>query len=153
VTWPERSPARLLVAVDGSPTATRAAEAAVAIAARHGADLCLLHVLDDDRLRELAAVVAEDAAEAQRRLEKAAGHMLEGLGELAREKGVACTARVESGDPPRVIEAVARECGADMIVVGKVGQRGVRSWFMGSVARRLIETSSIPVVVIPGSPS
>jgi nucleotide-binding universal stress UspA family protein len=150
--WPEKPPRRLLAALDGSGTALRAAEAAAAMAARHRADLVLVHVLDDDRVREIAALLATDEAGAHRRLEENARRVLEAGLELARRHGVPCIARVETGDPPRVIDQLARDLGADLIVVGKVGQRGVRSWFVGSTTRRLIELTHIPVVVIPGEP-
>jgi nucleotide-binding universal stress UspA family protein len=147
--WPEAPPGRLLVALDGSPTALRAAQAAVAMAARHGADLVLVHVLDDDRVHEIASTLGSDEKEALRRLEENAQRVLEPGRELARARQVPCSERVETGDPPRVIDRLARDLGADLIVVGKVGQRGVRSWFVGSTTRRLIELTHIPVVVIP----
>lgn len=150
MTWPADSPGRLLVAVDGSPTSVQAAQAAVAMASRHEADLLVLHVLDDQRLRELAALVHEDPDEARRRLEANAERILGEIGGLARRARVRVETRVEAGDPPRVIDEVAREVGADIILVGKVGQRGVRTWFLGSVTRRLVESTRIPVLVIPG---
>jgi len=150
--WPESSPRRLLAALDGSVTALRAAKAAVAMAARHGADLVLVHVLDDDRVREIAAALGTNEGEAHRRLEENAERVLDAGRELARTQHVPCATRVETGDPPRVIERLAVELGADLIVVGKVGQRGVRSWFVGSTTRRLIESTHIPVLVIPGAP-
>lgn len=147
--WPEKAPRRLLAALDGSATALRAAEAAVAMAARHGAELVLVHVLDDDRVREIAAALGTDEGEAHGRLAENAERVLEPGRELARRHQVPCTTRVESGDPPRAIDRLAAELGADLIVVGKVGQRGVRSWFVGSTTRRLIESTHIPVLVIP----
>lgn len=150
--WPQEPPRRLLAALDGSETALRAAEAAVAMAARHGADLVLVHVLDEDRAREIAALLASDEPEARRRLEENAQRVLEAGLALARHHGVPCSTRVETGDPPRAIDRLARELGADLVVVGKVGQRGVRSWFVGSTTRRLIELAHTPVVVIPGRP-
>jgi nucleotide-binding universal stress UspA family protein len=149
--WPERPPRRLLAALDGSDTALRAAEAAVAMAARNGAELVLVHVVDDDRVREIAALLGADEAEARRRLEENAQQALAAGLERARRQQVPCSARVETGDPPRVIDQLARELGADLIVVGKVGQRGVRSWFVGSTTRRLIELARLPVVVVPGA--
>lgn len=149
MSWPDDPPRRLLAAIDGSPTSLRAAEAAVAIADRHGADLVLLHVLDEERLRELDALIEAPREGARRRLEQNAERILQAPAELSRRRGVPCTLRIEAGDPPRVIHEVARKIGADLIVVGKVGQRGMRTWFVGSVTRRLIESTGIPVVVIP----
>jgi nucleotide-binding universal stress UspA family protein len=150
--WPEGAPRRLLAALDGSATALRAAEVAVALAARHAADLVLVHVLDDDRVREIAAALGTDEGEARRRLEENAERVLEAGREVARLQHVPCATRLETGDPPRVIDRLALELGADLIVVGKVGQRGVRSWFVGSTTRRLIESTHIPLLVIPGAP-
>jgi nucleotide-binding universal stress UspA family protein len=149
--WPESAPRRLLVALDGSETSRRAAEAAVAMAASHGADLVLVHVVDDDRVREIAAALGTDESEARGRLRDNAERVLESGRELAARKQVPCTARVETGDPPREIDRLACQLGADLILLGKVGQRGVRSWFIGSTARRLIESTRIPVLVIPGA--
>jgi nucleotide-binding universal stress UspA family protein len=149
--WPEQPPRRLLAALDGSDTALRAAEAAVAMARRHGADLVLVHVLDDDRVREIAALLGSDEADARRRLEEKAQRVLDAGLEIARRHAVSCTGRVAAGDPPRAIDQLATEVGADLVVVGKVGERGVRSWFVGSTTRRLIELTRTPVVVIPGA--
>ena len=149
MSWPEEPPRRVLAAIDGSPTSLRAAEAALAIASRDAADIVLLHVLDDERITELDALIEGDREVARRRLEENAERILLPLAERARERGVACSVRIQSGDPPRVIDEVARALAADVILVGKVGQRGMRTWFLGSVTRRLIESATVPVVVIP----
>jgi nucleotide-binding universal stress UspA family protein len=150
MSWPDDPARRVLAALDGSPTALRAARAALAVAARQGADLVLLHVVDDERVREAAALLPGGAEAAAQRLGEQAEALLDGLAGEARERGVTCTRRVVRGDPPRAIDEVAHEVGADLVFVGKVGQRGVRSWFVGSVTRRLIESSRAPVVVVPG---
>jgi nucleotide-binding universal stress UspA family protein len=149
MTWPAEPLARIVCAVDGSETAHHAAEAAIALAARSHAELVLVHVLDDTLLRDFASVLEQDGSDARRRLEHKAHQLLAELAELARGREVACSARLLTGDPPHAVDAVAREVGADVIVVGKVGQRGVRRWTVGSVTRRLIETTRIPVIVIP----
>jgi nucleotide-binding universal stress UspA family protein len=149
VTWPAEPLRRIVCAVDGSETAHGAAEAAIALAARSGAELLFVHVLDETLLRDLKAVLEDDGAEARHRLEVKASELLAHLSELARRHEVGCGVRLVEGDPPYEIDEVAREVDADVIVVGKVGQRGVRRWMVGSVTRRLIESTHVPVVVVP----
>lgn len=148
MSWPLEPPHRIVSAVDGSETSMQAAEAAIALAARNHAELVFLHVLDDELLRDLAAVTDDDGGDARQRLQRNGDQILGHLARLAAAQGVACKCRTETGDPPRVIDEVAREVGADVILVGKVGRRGVRRWLVGSVTRRLIESTRIPVVVI-----
>jgi len=152
VSWPADPPRRILAAVDGSSTSRKAAEAAIALAAAGGAEVVLLHVLDDALLRDLASLTGEGPEAVRRRLELQGEEILRDLCEAAAKREVACTRRIEPGDPPRVIDEVAREVGADAIVVGKVGRRGVRRWMIGSVTRRLIESTLVPVVVIAAAP-
>ncbi|MDJ0865755.1 MAG: universal stress protein [Myxococcota bacterium] len=147
MTWPLDPPHRIVAAVDGSSTSLRAADAAIAMAARSDAELVLLHVLDDELLREVEGVVP-DGADARRRLQDDAEEILSHLAGQAAERGVACSLQLAEGDPPREIAAAARELDADLILVGKIGRRGVRRWMIGSVTRRLIESTRIPVVVI-----
>jgi nucleotide-binding universal stress UspA family protein len=148
VSWPDDPPRRILAAVDGSSTSVRAAEAAIALAAAGGAELVLLHVLDDALARDFASLSGDGPDEVRRRLESQGDEILRGLCARAAGREVPCSQRIESGDPPRVIDEVAHEIGADAIVVGKVGRRGVRRWMIGSVTRRLIEITHVPVVVI-----
>jgi nucleotide-binding universal stress UspA family protein len=142
---------RIVCAADGSATAIQAAETAIALAASSQAELVFVHVLDDDLLRDFANVMDDDGGAARQRLERNAAQILAHLTELAAKAGVACKSRLETGDPPRVIDEIARELSADVIVMGKVGQRGLRKWLVGSVTRRLIESTHIPVLVITGS--
>jgi len=152
VSWPADPPRRILAAVDGSSTSRKAAEAAIALAAAGSADVVLLHVLDDALLRDLASLTGDRPDAVRQRLERQGDEILRDLCEAAAKREVACTRRMEPGDPPRVIDEVAREIGADAIVVGKVGRRGVRRWMIGSVTRRLIESTHVPVVVIAAAP-
>jgi nucleotide-binding universal stress UspA family protein len=161
VSWPHDPLRRIVAAVDGSPTSIQAAEAAIALAAQTGAQVLFLHVLDEQTLRQLASLFPEPPEQLRLRLESSMARTLAHLAELAHSKthltelagsqGVPCTTRVEEGDPPRVIDRVADEVGADLILVGKTGHRGVKKLLVGSVTRRLMECTSIPVLVIAGS--
>jgi len=150
VSWPYALLQRVVCAVDGSETSLRAADTAIALAAASKAELVFVHVLDDELIRDVANVMEDDGIEARQRLQRVAEELLRHVVELAAREEVAAQSRLATGDPPHAIDDAARELGADVIVVGKVGRRGVRKWLMGSVTRRLVESTRIPVLVIAG---
>ena len=86
---------------------------------------------------------------------------LEGVGRHAvgravadlQAAGIEVESRLVSGKPADVLIDVAREVGAAAIVVGTVGENPIAGAFLGSVVLRLIQRSSIPVLVVPTSES
>jgi nucleotide-binding universal stress UspA family protein len=65
--------------------------------------------------------------------------------------GIEVESRLVSGKPADVLIDVAKEVGAAAIVVGTVGENPISGAFLGSVVLRLIQRSSIPVLVVPTS--
>ncbi len=47
------------------------------------------------------------------------------------------------------INRIAKDVGADLIVMGSHGRTGIEHALLGSVAERVVRTSPIPVMVIP----
>jgi nucleotide-binding universal stress UspA family protein len=64
-----------------------------------------------------------------------------GLGEAHR--------RVAIGDPASEIIDVAREIGANLIVIPSCGKTGLRRWMIGSVAEKVVRQAPCPVLVLP----
>jgi nucleotide-binding universal stress UspA family protein len=161
MSWPQAPLHQIVAAVDGSPTSIRAAEAAMALAGQTDAELVFLYVIDEQSLRQLAALAGSAEDDWRDRMRRSAVPLLDHLVEMARDRSPAawlrtgrklvCSGRVEEGDPPRVIGDVARDVGADLVVVGKTGHRGVHKLLVGSVTRRLMESAQIPLLVIPGA--
>ena len=56
---------------------------------------------------------------------------------------------VLDGVPAKTLLQVAREVGADRIVVGTHGRSGLSHFLLGSVAGELIRTAPVPVLVVP----
>ncbi len=56
--------------------------------------------------------------------------------------------RLEYGESASVILAVAREVGADLIVMGTHGRTGLRHLLMGSVAEQVVRQASCPVLTL-----
>ncbi|WON72732.1 universal stress protein [Nitrosospira sp. Is2] len=81
-------------------------------------------------------------------------HREEGLKELqaARElldrAGLVCHYHIAVGNPPDVIMQYGKEIGCDQIVMGPRGLGAVKRILLGSVASKVIELSTIPVLLI-----
>ena len=56
------------------------------------------------------------------------------------------TVSVRSGDPARLIVDAAAEY--DSVFVGTHGRRGVRRWFLGSVAEWVVRAATVPAIVM-----
>ena len=56
--------------------------------------------------------------------------------------------RLEEGEPAEEILRVASLCGADLIVMGTHGRRGLARLLMGSVAERVLRSAPCPVLTL-----
>ena len=65
------------------------------------------------------------------------------------KRGLDVTGVVRHGHAAATLCAVAEECGATHIVVGKTGASRIRAQLFGSVANSLIQISKQPVTVVP----
>ena len=139
---------RILVPVDGSSTALNAARFAIRVAQTYMAELCFIYVVDS-RSVEKAARLSGDTQEGLGSNLKAQGQRyLNYAAKLAAEAGQRATIVLREGVPQREITGEARRRRADLIVIGRVGQRGPRRILIGSVAERVIEYAPCPVLVI-----
>jgi len=147
---------RVLVPIDGSATAERGLTEAIGLARGEGADMILLHVVDDAAMvaEVSASMSAEQIVRARERLEEQREH---GLALLARADREATTAglRVQTVlrdvGQERVGEIVVREAeqaGCDLIVMGTHGRRGFRRLVAGSVAEWVVRASATPVLLV-----
>jgi nucleotide-binding universal stress UspA family protein len=140
-------PAVILIAIDESVTALRAAAYAVGLARRQGARLVALYV---EPLASLAMGSAQGApiVAAERELRGEIGRELaKQTAVKAREFAIPLSFVTAAGDPYREITRVAGETRADAIVVGASLRPGHR--VLGSLAVRLVRAGKWPVTVVP----
>src|SRR5450756_184895 len=128
---------RVLFATDLSPASDLALDC---IAGWKGLGLRLSHVT-------IAHVHAgaggmEDALRVEHapKLERQAQHV--------REAGVSASWRLEFGVPYLNIERIAREEGAELVVLGSHGASWVREVWLGSIADAILRHVQLPVMVI-----
>ena len=139
--WREEDPGeplRILVATDLSVASNRAAAYAFEVARRLPLEIELVHVLPVD-LRRSAATRAEETREARVRLRALVP------GDLASRTHV----RVVRGTPTERIPDLARDLGADLMVVGEHASALVRRLFTTDTTRALIHGAACPVWMVP----
>jgi nucleotide-binding universal stress UspA family protein len=142
---------RILVPLDGSETAWNALETALQLAVDMQAELRPIYVIDVPVLAfdspGFDPSLLRDAfeEEARRVTTKAEARM--------KERGVTGAARVEevSGPGEDVAERILLAAGdwrADLIVMGTHGRRGLRRLVLGSVAERVLRSTTLPVLLV-----
>jgi nucleotide-binding universal stress UspA family protein len=141
---------KILVPLDGSPTAARGFEEAVALARVTGARLRLLHVVDTYPV----ALEMATAATWQQVVEgmKAAGQtILDQARRTAESHGLTAEVQLIEAQTARVADVVvedARTTGCDLIVMGTHGRRGFAHVVLGSDAERVVRDSEGPVLLV-----
>lgn len=139
--------ATILLAVDFSEAAHYLADYAQLFAKGLGARLLVLYV--SPSMNRYASLYVPTQS-----IETLVAQIIEGanrvMGEFMAERfpDMAAEGRVEYGYAPEKILEVAGSSGADMIIMGTHGRRGVHRIPFGSVAEKVVKTATIPVMTI-----
>ncbi len=139
---------KILYATDFSEGAAIAAEHTQAFAELYQAEVLVLHVIselaDANRLR----VQSDDYTELERNIEKLASNNMEEICSRYFKAGNYKT-RLEVGIPSKVINEVAKNENADLIVTGTHGRTGLAHVVLGSTAARVVRKAKVPVLTVP----
>jgi len=135
---------KILLAVDGSEPAGRAAKLAGEMARFCNSDLLIVTAFS-----EVAGYLGQpnfqDAI--NERMFKADEILKAGKEAIGEIKGNVSTTRVE-GSAADVILNVAEARGADLIIMGVRGEGGLRSLLLGSQSQKVISHSTCPVMLV-----
>ena len=138
----------ILVPVDGSPAATAGLEEAIRIARTVDARLHLMNVVDDLFTGEGEGAAAGGLRSVVRdRGEK----VLRRAREHVEAEGVIASSSLVRSGAERLTSLLARqadECGADLIVLGTHGHRGLSRLLMGSDDEHLLNVTTVPVLLV-----
>ena len=135
----------ILMATDFSEGSERALGYALAIAARYGAQLHLLHCIDPAPYNLLTPDAVQTACEAawrdMRRLES-------DLRNSGLTRNVEVKFRVEAAGLPAILPEIVRDLDLGLIVVGTHGRTGWRKVVLGSIAEIVVDHASCPVLTV-----
>ena len=139
---------KILHPTDFSACAEEARAHAIRLARALGAELVLLHVLVETPLYGEGLVAMKQVRELYETQRKWAGETLEARAAEASAAGATTRWKLSVGVPFEEIVRAAREEGADMIVMGTHGRRGLDRLLLGSVANRVIRLADCPVLTV-----
>ncbi len=137
---------KILIPTDGSDYSIRAAEYGIKIAKMLGAQVMVVYVIDNVVLNQIAKVSEQEAVE--RELKEDGQRYINYVLSLAQQAGVKAGSLLAKGRPFEQIVHLAKGLGMDLIVMGTYGRRGADRILIGSVAERVIEYASCPVLVV-----
>lgn len=139
----------ILVPVDGSPTAQKAVEKAAGLAKAFGSSVTAIYVIDPYPFTGLGSDFAYGQAEYLSAAAIEAKEATQAAQKTLEQAGVNVkTSVVEAHAAWRGILETAIAVGADLIVMGSHGRRGLEKMVLGSVAQRVLSHSTLPVFVV-----
>ncbi|MBD3207393.1 hypothetical protein GF319_13760 [Candidatus Bathyarchaeota archaeon] len=141
---------KILVGVDGSEPSINAADYAAELAEEKGSELILISIAPEVPILAGSRSVSERVPELQSELERERKTMLENQKVRLNEKfpELKITTVVGTGSPSRNIVELSRNENVDIIIVGNRGRSGVATWMLGSVSRDIVESCTVPVLVV-----
>ena len=139
----------ILVPVDGSPTAAVAVNKAAALAKVFNSQVTAVYVIDPYPFTGVGADFAYGQAQYLTAATTEAHTALDAVKTLMEQAGVAVEIVVGEGHSVHngIMEA-AKATGADLIVMGSHGRKGLEKLVLGSVTQRVLAVSLIPVLVV-----
>jgi nucleotide-binding universal stress UspA family protein len=142
---------KILVAVDGSATSDRGLAEAVQLAKLTGGRLRLVNVVDDMTIAMGVGNAAAYTGDLLTELKDAGEQTLEKARATVAAAGIQVDAALLESLARRVSDLVVEEAarwGADLIVLGTHGRRGVRRLVLGSDAEQILRVAPIPVLLV-----
>ena len=141
---------RILVPVDFGPHSDRALRYATYLAAKLGASVELVHVVDNPVASGAwtAEVYVPNLPELLESVVGEAHKRLNGMKSIVAAQGVEVETTVLTGQPAHTIVEHARARGFDLIVMGTHGRTGLSHMFVGSVAERVVRKAPCPVMTL-----
>ena len=146
----ERPPTSIVISYDFSGPSRRAADVARAIHGVFGGSLHLVHSYLDvwGEYTDRGAVVGEAAEKRREALRLGLQEMLEADSkEIFSMAPQNVQTHLVTGDPAGGILQVAEDVDATLICAGTTGKSGIERLLIGSVARRLLHDSQVPLLL------
>jgi len=141
---------KILVPVDGSPTSDAGLEEAIRLGRQCGAQLRLLHVVDQMPLAMSAEGFGGMAIDVLGLLKEAGERVLAQARARVEAAGLPVDTVLVDSPNSRLsdhVTAVARAWPAELIVIGTHGRRGIGRALLGSDAEQVVRHAPVPVLL------
>ena len=137
---------KILIGVDDSKSSGDVVKAVVTQFRTENTEVRVLHVLQP--IAPAPPQMAPGYAPELEDQKEPARELVERIAKELRSAGFTADTAVEVGDIRKGIIDSAAEWGADLIVVGSHGQRGIRSFLLGSVAEFVARHAKCTVEIV-----
>jgi nucleotide-binding universal stress UspA family protein len=141
----------ILMPTDFSDLSESALKVGIAIAKRQNAEITLLHVVDSFSYVLPSETFLPDLRIATDFLSSMEDKLKELSEKIQKDTGVKAAGKVLEGTPSDHICKLAYEENISLIVMGTHGVSGLREFFIGSEAFRVVKNATCPVLTIPGN--
>lgn len=138
---------KILLATDGSKFSEAATKAVLTQHRSPGTEVRVLSVVPLPTLSAPPQMAASYAPELQEQVREAK-EIVDRAVDALREAGFKANGEVIKGDVRDVIIELAKEIGANLIVLGSHGRRGIGRLLMGSVAEAVVRYAPCSVEVV-----
>ncbi len=139
----------ILAPVDGSATSMAAVDKAAELAKAFGAVVTAVYVIDPYPFTGVGSEFAYGQDQYLNAARAEARTAMEGAAQRLQATGVQAETRViESHAIWRGIMEAIDACGADLVVMGSHGRRGIEKLVLGSVTQRVLGVVKVPILVV-----
>jgi nucleotide-binding universal stress UspA family protein len=139
---------KILVPCDFSKPAINAFRLALDVAGQSKGTIDLVHVIELPVMHDTVLMpVLTFEEQLLKELRQKADERFKKLSEKYISEGIKVTWKVEFGAPSRVLQDVIKEEAIDLVIMGSHGASGLREYFIGSNAEKMIRRSPVPVLI------
>nr|WP_319373121.1 universal stress protein [uncultured Methanobacterium sp.] len=144
---------KILLPTDGSKFAEKAADHAIWIASKSGAEIIVLNVIETS---SLVGLPAEDLIVRIKEMLKEEGRRsLERISEMVTEEekelkieDIKVNLKTEEGSPADAILKTVEKENIDLVVMGTSGKHGLDRFLLGSVTEKVVRSVKCPVLAV-----
>ncbi|OHR63576.1 universal stress protein [Bacillus sp. HMSC76G11] len=134
---------KVLLAVDGSKNALRAAEKAGHIASLEKSIVTILYVVDAASSKSEVLSEGDRAMRDEHRKQR-----IYPAETLLKEKGIEIDLQIKKGEPGPTIASYANENQFDLVIVGSRGLNRLQEMVLGSVSHKVAKRANCPVMIV-----
>jgi nucleotide-binding universal stress UspA family protein len=137
----------ILVPLDGSLFAEQALDRARQLASVTGAGIVLVTAIPDEPTFVVLSETHPNAGNPATALQEPT-HYLDRISDRLKLEGFTVKTRLQGGAPDNVILQTSEEEGVDLVVMATHGRGGLEKLWLGSVALKVVQGSSKPVLLV-----
>lgn len=144
---------KILLPTDGSKFAESAAQHAIWIASKSGAEIIVLNVIETSSLvglpaEDLIVRIKEMLKEEGRRSLERISEMVNDSEKESKIEDIKITLKTEEGSPgDSIIKTIDKE-NVDLVVMGTSGKHGLDRFLLGSVTEKVVRSAKCPVLAV-----